>query len=433
MSASFLAGRPTRGPILAGGAVILVLAGGFGSWAALAPLARGAVAAGQVVAEGHRKQVQHLEGGIVAEILVRDGDGVAVGQPLLRLDGTQAEARMTAALAARDALDARIARLEAELAGRDAPDFSAILPERRTIPATARLLTAEAELFDTRRRALDAELSLIEQKRLGESGRIRGLEAQAAAGRVQLSLTRDELTDQRQLLEKGFARRPRVLDLERREAELVGRDGALVADMAQSRIRMAEAGIEAIRKRQGFLESVLDELRAAQDKRSALDKEIKAVADILAHLEIRATETGAVHELKVRTVGGVVAPGDTLLEIVPEGGALTLEARVSPADIEHVTMGAAAEVRFTSLSPRSAPTLFGAVVTVSPDTVTDKASGQSYFQVRVRVPEDERRRLGGGALHPGMPVDVVLLAGERTMLEYVLEPLTAAMARSFKE
>lgn len=433
MSASFLAGRPTRGPILAGGAVILVLAGGFGSWAALAPLARGAVAAGQVVAEGHRKQVQHLEGGIVAEILVRDGDGVAVGQPLLRLDGTQAEARMTAALAARDALDARIARLEAELAGRDAPDFAAILPERRTIPATARLLTAEAELFDTRRRALDAELSLIEQKRLGESGRIRGLEAQAAAGRVQLALTRDELADQRQLLEKGFARRPRVLDLERREAELVGRDGALVADMAQSRIRMAEAGIEAIRKRQGFLESVLDELRTAQDKRSALDKEIKAVADILAHLEIRATETGAVHELKVRTVGGVVAPGDTLLEIVPEGGALTLEARVSPADIEHVTMGAAAEVRFTSLSPRSTPTLFGAVVTVSPDTVTDKASGQSYFQVRVRVPEDERRRLGGVALHPGMPVDVVLLAGERTMLEYVLEPLSAAMARSFKE
>lgn len=433
MRASFLAGRPTRGPILAGGAVILVLAGGFGSWAALAPLARGAVAAGQVVAEGHRKQVQHLEGGIVAEILVRDGDGVAVGQPLLRLDGTQAEARMTAALAARDALDARIARLEAELAGRDAPDFSAILPERRSIPATARLLTAEAELFDTRRRALDAELSLIEQKRLGESGRIRGLEAQAAAGRVQLALTRDELADQRQLLEKGFARRPRVLDLERREAELVGRDGALVADMAQSRIRMAEAGIEAIRKRQGFLESVLDELRTAQDKRSALDKEIKAVADILAHLEIRATETGAVHELKVRTVGGVVAPGDTLLEIVPEGGALTLEARVSPADIEHVTMGAAAEVRFTSLSPRSTPTLFGAVVTVSPDTVTDKASGQSYFQVRVRVPEDERRRLGGVTLHPGMPVDVVLMAGERTMLEYVLEPLTAAMARSFKE
>lgn len=433
MSASFLAGRPTRGPILAGGAVILVLAGGFGSWAALAPLARGAVAAGQVVAEGHRKQVQHLEGGIVAEILVRDGDGVAVGQPLLRLDGTQAEARMTAALAAGDALDARIARLEAELAGRDAPDFSAILPERRTIPATARLLTAEAELFDTRRRALDAELSLIEQKRLGESGRIRGLDAQAAAGRVQLALTRDELADQRQLLEKGFARRPRVLDLERREAELVGRDGALVADMAQSRIRMAEAGIEAIRKRQGFLESVLDELRTAQDKRSALDKEIKAVADILAHLEIRATETGAVHELKVRTVGGVVAPGDTLLEIVPEGGALTLEARVSPADIEHVTMGAAAEVRFTSLSPRSTPTLFGAVVTVSPDTMTDKASGQSYFQVRVRVPEDERRRLGGVALHPGMPVDVVLLAGERTMLEYVLEPLSAAMARSFKE
>lgn len=433
MSASFLAGRPTRGPILAGGAVILVLAGGFGSWAALAPLARGAVAVGQVVAEGHRKQVQHLEGGIVAEILVRDGDGVAVGQPLLRLDGTQAEARMTAALAARDALDARIARLEAELAGRDAPDFSAILPERRIIPATARLLTAEAELFDTRRRALDAELSLIEQKRLGENGRIRGLEAQAAAGRVQLALTRDELADQRQLLEKGFARRPRVLDLERREAELVGRDGALVADMAQSRIRMAEAGIEAIRKRQGFLESVLDELRTAQDKRSALDKEIKAVADILAHLEIRATETGAVHELKVRTVGGVVAPGDTLLEIVPEGGALTLEARVSPADIEHVTMGAAAEVRFTSLSPRSTPTLFGAVATVSPDTVTDKASGQSYFQVRVRVPEDERRRLGGVALHPGMPVDVVLLAGERTMLEYVLEPLAAAMARSFKE
>lgn len=430
---SALANRRSRTPILAGVALIALLFGGFGTWAAIAPLARGTVASGMVVAEGHRKAVQHLEGGIVADILVKDGDAVAIGQPLIRLDGTQAQAKMASLSASRDALSARIARLEAEQRGRPGIAFPAELGTREGVPQTAEVLAAERELFTARRQNLEAELTLIEQKRHEEAGRIRGLEAQVTANRDQLRLTRDELADQRQLLEKGFTRRPRVLDLERREADLVGRGGALTADIAQSRIRIAEAGIEAMQKRHAFLEAVLDDLRAAQDSATQLDKEIDAIRDVLSHLDIRATETGAVHDLKVRTVGGVIAAGEALLEIVPEGGALILEAHVAPTDIEHVSVGTPADVRFTGLSQRTTPTVSGSVVTVSPDIMTDKATGLSYYQARVRIPETERARLSGIPLHPGMPADVVLKAGERTVLEYIFEPLTAALARSFKE
>lgn len=428
-----LEGRRSRGPILAGTALIALLLGGFGTWAAVAPLARGAVASGQIVAEGHRKSVQHLEGGIVAEILVKDGDKVVVGQPLLRLDGTQAQARMASLAAGRDAHLSRIARLEAELRGQQAITFPADLTKRESIPQVAEVLAAEQQLFAARRESLQAELNLIRQKAHEEAGRIKGLEAQLTANRDQLRLTRDELADQRQLLEKGYTRRPRVLDLERREADLAGRDGSLVSDIAQARVRIVEADIEGMHKRHAFQESVLADLRAAQDEAAKLDKEMDGVRDVQTRLEIRATETGAVHDVKVRTVGGVISPGEALLEIVPAGDALTLDARVVPTDIEHVSVGTPADVRFTGLSQRTAPTVAGTVVTVSPDVITDKATNQPYYQIRVRVPEEERLRLAGIPLHPGMPADLVLKAGERTVLEYVLEPLTAAIARSFKE
>lgn len=423
-----LSGRRSRKPILAGAALIAVMVGGFGTWATLAPLARGAVATGQVVAEGHRKSVQHLEGGIVAAILVRDGDMVTAGQPLIRLDGTQAHAKMASLSASRDAVTVRIARLEAEQRSHPAIVVPPELEMR-----VAELLAAEKELFGARRSNLEAELDLIDQKRLQEGGRIRGLEAQLTANREQLRLTRLELADQRQLLEKGFTRRPRVLDLERREADMAGRNGALVADVAQSRIRIAEAGIELMQKRHAFQQSVLTDLRTAQDEAAKLDKELDSVRDVLSRQEIRATESGAVHDLKVRTVGGVVSAGEALLEIVPEGGALTLEAHVLPTDIEHVAVGSAAEIRFTGLSQRTTPIVEGRVVTVSPDTMTDKATNTTYYQARVRVSESERARLGGVPLHPGMPADVVVTAGERTMLEYIFEPFSGAMARSFRE
>lgn len=423
-----LAGRRTQGPILAGAALTVLMIGVFGTWASLAPLARGAVATGQVVAEGHRKSVQHLEGGIVAAILVRDGDMVTAGQPLIRLDGTQAQAKMASLSASRDAFTVRIARLEAEQRDRHAISVPVEVEKR-----AADLLAAEVELFAARRRNLEAELDLIDQKRLQEGGRIRGLEAQLVANREQLRLIRIELTDQRQLLEKGYARRPRVLDLERREADMAGQNGALSADMAQSRIRIAEAGIEMMQKRHAFQQSVLTDLRTAQDEAAKLDKELDSVRDVLSRLEIRATESGAVHDLKVRTVGGVIAAGEALLEIVPGGGPLTLEARVLPTDIEHVAVGSPAEIRFTGLSQRTTPSVAGKVVTVSPDVMTDKATNTSYFLARVLVPESERARLVDIPLHPGMPADVVVTAGERTVLEYIFEPLSGAMARSFRE
>jgi multidrug efflux pump subunit AcrA (membrane-fusion protein) len=367
------------------------------------PLARGAVATGQVVAEGHRKSVQHLEGGIVAAILVRDGDMVTAGQPLIRLDGTQAQAKMASLSASRDAFTVRIARLEAEQRERHAISVP-VEVERRA----ADLLAAEVELFAARRRNLEAELELIDQKRLQEGGRIRGLEAQLAANREQLRLIRVELADQRQLLEKGYTRRPRALDLERREAEMAGQNGAVSADLAQSRIRIAEAGIELMQKRHAFQQSVLTDLRTAQDEAAKLDKELDSVRD-------------------------VIAAGEALLEIVPGGGALTLEAHVLPTDIEHVAVGSPAEIRFTGLSQRTTPAVAGKVVTVSPDLMTDKATNTSYFLARVLVPESERARLADIPLHPGMPADVVVTAGERTVLEYIFEPLSGALARSFRE
>lgn len=423
-----LDGRRTRAPILGGMALIAVLFGGFGTWAAIAPLAHGVVAPGQVVADGHRKAVQHLEGGIVAEILVKDGDRVVAGQPLIRLDGTQARARAAALSTSRDALSVRIARLEAEERDQPAPTFADDLRIR-----AADMMISEQHLFLARRQSLESELALIEQKGYGETSRIRGLEAQLVASRGQLRLTRDELADQRQLLEKGFTRRPRVLDLERREADLMGREGTLLSDVAQARIRAIEARIEAVHKRHAFNGSVLADLREAQDKMAKVDMELEAIRDVLGRLDIRATETGAVHDLKVRTVGGVIAAGETLLEIVPVGGTLILEVRVQTTDVEHVAPDMPADIQFTGLSQRTTPTLAGTVFSVSPDVMTDKTTNQPYYQVRVLVSEHERAKLGNVALHPGMPADVVLKAGERTVLEYIFEPFTQALARSFTE
>ncbi|MBC7905610.1 MAG: HlyD family type I secretion periplasmic adaptor subunit [Rhodospirillaceae bacterium] len=388
---STLDGRRSREPIVSGMVLIAVLMGGFGTWASLAPLARGAVAPGNIMAEGHRKAVQHLEGGIVAEILVQDGDAVTVGQPLIRLDGAQAHAKMASLSGSRDALAARLARLEAEYRDSPALVMPTRLEDRDNRAQIAELWDAEHQLFVARRQALQSELGLIEQKRHEENGRIKGLESQVTANRLQLRLTRDELADQRQLLEKGFTRRPRVLDLERREADLAGRSGSLMADISQARMRIAEAGIEGMKTRHAFQEKVLADLRATQDETAKLDKELDGLRDVLSRLDIRATVTGDVHDLKVRTVGGVIAPGDALLEIVPAGGALVLEARISPTDIEHVSVGTPADVRFTGLSQRTTPTVTGTVFTVSPDVMIDKATNQPYYQARLRVAEPNTR------------------------------------------
>lgn len=426
-------GRPSRGPVVAGLLVVAVVFGGFGSWAALAPLARGAVAAGQVVAEGHRKTIQHLEGGIVAEILVADGATVQAGQLLIRLDGVQAGSRLASQEAKRDALSARIARLVAERDARDAVDFPVTLVARRSEPRVAEALDGERTLLRTRRETLAAEVSLLEQKGQQEQGRIRGFEAQLAATRSQASIIRDELAEQETLLDKGLARRPRVLELRRQAADLEGRTGAITAEIGQSRIRIADAQLEIIGKRNTFRENVLADLRTAEDELAEVTEEIIASRDILTRLEVRAPQSGMVHDLKVRTVGGVITAGEALMDIVPVSGSLQIEARVAPTDIEHVAVGTAADVRFTGLPQRTTPTVSGSVTTVSPDVLTDKATEASYYLVRVLVPSGERARLGPIALPPGMPTDVILKSGERTALEYLLEPLAGSMARSFKE
>lgn len=428
-----LTGRRSRGPILAGAALIAVTFGGFGTWAAVAPLARGAVAHGIVVAESERKTVQHLEGGIVAEILARDGDAVAAGQVLVRLDSVQPQTRLTALETRFDALQGQIARLLAERDGTPEPDFPASLAARQADPRIARLIRGEGQLFRTRRDALAGEVRLLEQQQEQVAGRIQGLTAQIAALDEQIKLIDGELVGLVDLFQKGFTSRQRMLDLQRRAADLRGQRAAQASEVAQLHIRINDAKLNIIQARNKFREEVLASLRDSQSEAASIEQDIAATRDILRRVEVKAPQAGIVHHSQVHTIGGIVAPGSPIMEIVPDSSMLVLDARLNPTDIEHVHPGTDAEIRLTGLPQRSTPVVQGTVATVSPDVLTDAQSGASYYSIRIQVPEAQRARLDGVTLHPGMPAEIVLKSGERTALEYFTEPLTLALMRSFKE
>jgi epimerase transport system membrane fusion protein len=435
-------GRPLAAPdafagdprpyLRAGWLVILLAFGGVGAWAALAPLDGAVIAPSVVTVISHRKTVQHLEGGIVEEILVRDGDAVAEGDLLLRLDDAEAQAALAILDAKLELLRATEARLAAERDGSEI-EFPEHLARRASEPRVGEILASQRELFEARRTALEGEAEIL-GRRIGQlEEAIAGLEAQRRSKQRQVELIEEELGGLRKLFEQGYASRNRMRELERAGAELEGERGEHAAEIARAENEIGEARLRSLQIRKEFRESVIDELHEVQAGILDAVERRAAAQDRRARLEIRAPQAGQVVGMTVHTLGAVVSPGQPILHIVPEDDELVVEAHVHPRDIDRVSVGQEARVRFSAFDVRTTPQLEGVVIRVSADLVTDPGSHEAYYLVQTRIPEASRSRLGELRLVPGMPAETFIQTGTRTLLAYLLKPLTDGLARSFTD
>lgn len=416
------------------GAVIAVF-GGLILWSILAPIDGAVIAGGQVVVESNRKSVQHLEGGVIGAIEVREGDLVQEGEVVARLDDTVQ--RSSAALIDSQLTEAyaRRARLEAE---RDRADT---LPEARGVDEILKSgrfkekLAGQQQLFEARRETRATQVSLLEERIVQQNERIGGLHAQISSLRDQLALINEELAGVRELHAKGYAPTTRLRELERAAKRLSGERGALSASVAEAQSIIAEARLEIERLKETGREEAITELRDVEVSISELEERRITAQDALRRTEIRTPQSGRVLALSVHTVGGVVAPGAPLMEIVPDGDRLQIMARVAPQDVDKISPGQETIVRFSAFGSRRTPEATGEVRTVSADAMTDEATGAPYYLVLVDIPEGEALSdvLRGERLVPGMPVEAFIRTGSRPAISYLLKPLTDAMARSMRE
>lgn len=414
---------------------LLVVFGFFGllAWADTAPLTSAAVAPAVVVADSRNKAIQHLEGGIIREVLVREGDRVSAGQVLARLDSAKAEADLGRLRAAMSAGLAERARLIAERDGLDHITFAKELLEARDDPDVAEAVKGQLSLFTTHRAAEESERNIINQRIAQYQEEIKGIQAQVASEVRQLTLIYDELKDVRDMVAKGLERRPRLLQLERSAASIDGQRNQHLADIARSRQNIAEMQERLVNLKTQHVDKAGTDLRDVETKLVDINKQIVAAADTSKRLEITAPVSGKVVTVFRETPGGVVKPGETILELLPDQDQLVIEAHVRPQDIDGVAVDAPARVRLTTYSSRRTPSLSGRVETVSPDRIIDRDGKSAYFLARVVVNIDALAKSDGLKLYPGMPAVVFIETGRETMLDYLLTPLFYGIERGMRE
>ena len=422
-----------RGATLLGVLLIATFAGGFGVWAATAPLSAAALASGQVKVEGNRRTIQHLEGGIIREILVKEGDRVAAGQMLMRLDDTQSSASAEGLQGQLDSLRALDARLNSERQDMEAVAFPADLAGRRSEPKVAEILQGQEAIFRTRRLAFDGQTSILRQRVEQLRAQIRANEAQMNSMSSQLRLIREEIQTVEELVTKGFERRPRLLGLQRQEAQLLGSQNEQRGLIARSQQAISETELQIVQVRTQFRNEVVGEQRDVQTRIAEINERLRAASDVQVRREVVSPVAGTVTNLRFFTVGGVVRPGDAVLDVIPLNEQLVVEVQVTPTDIDIVGIGMEAEVRLTAFKQRTVPVLFGRVSSVSPDIFQNDRTGMSFYRATVTIEPSQLAKLEGLSLQPGMPAEVLILAGERTMFHYLADPIRQSFRRAFRE
>lgn len=424
------AGRPLRTGLI----ISVLFFGVLGGWAGFAPLDSAAVAPGVVVVENNRQAVQHRDGGIVAELPVREGDRVEAGQLLLRLDDTELAAQASILSKQTDALKILEARLVAERDGLGAivfpADITARLGKGEEID---QLVHGQERVFATRTSSRGNQVDILQQRIVQLGAQIKGFEAQAAANARQLALIRDELKGTRSLYEKGLTPKTRVLALERAAASLDGERGENEANAARARQAIGEARLQIDQIERERQTEVAEQLRQTQEQLFDLTPRLEAVRAQLGRTEIRAPASGSVVGLTAFTVGGVIRPGETVMEIVPSDTPLVVRAQLRPDQIDDVHRGMVAEVRLTAYPYRTTPILNGNVAQISADRFTDERTGVAYYDMRIEVPTTELHRLPDAGLTPGMPAEVMVPLRERTALDYLVEPLLRSIEGTARE
>lgn len=402
----------------------------FGGWAVLAPLDGAAFAPGTVTVKSYKKVVQHLEGGIVADILARDGDLVEQGQPLLILDDTQSTASLEIANTQHISLRAKETRLIAERDGLDQVAYP-----RGFSTQDARVqqeVNAQNEIFAARKAANEGRAEILQQRINQLQNQVMGMQALRKAKEQLAASYEDELRETQALLEQGFSEKTRLRQAERSFASFSGEAAELTANIAATEVQIGEARLQILQQDSDFQNEVVTELGEVQTSLQDARERVTALEDLVSRTTVVAPDTGVVNGMQVHTIGGVIGPGSPIAEIVPESDELVIEASVNTIDIDRVSEGQEARVRFSTFGS-SAPTIFGEVISLSADAMQNEATGMSFYLARVEVYEDGMTDLGDLALMPGMPAEVYINTGARTFIQYLFKPLSNAVARSFNE
>lgn len=424
-----LRGLTRTGNLLVGGFVL-----GLGTWSTVAPLESAAIAFGTVESESSRKTIQHLEGGIIREIRVADGDVVHAGEVLILLDDTKASAEVESLKGQLwDAL-AREARLTAEQRGDQRVSFPPELDvANKDTPSVAAVLAGQQNIFETRRQVFQSQLAVNREKRLQVEKEIEGLRAQAEAATTRLAIVRDEAATVASLVQKGLERRPRLLNLEREAADIEGRRGEITAQISRARQVISESRTDRLKLENDRQNEISQSLREVQNRIFQLRERLQAANDQLARTAVKAPEDGVVTDLKVHTPGGVIGAGAPLMDLVPRQDRLVVTARVRPEDIDVVRPGLEADVNLLPYNQRRVAPLHGMVMRVSADRLLDKRTDQPYYATKIRV--QDPRAAGHDAIKiiPGMPAQVFIKTGRGTVALYALKPLLDSFNSAFRE
>jgi membrane fusion protein, type I secretion system len=406
---------------------------GVGGWGATAVISGAVVASGSLVVDSNVKKVQHLTGGIVGELRVRDGDRVRAGDIVVRLDETVTRASLAIISKGLDELMARKARLESERDGSDTIVFPAQLLAGASDPDRAAAMDSERKLFNLRRTARSGQKAQLQERIAQLQEEISGLTAQQNSKAKEIGLIERELAGVRELWKQNLVQLTRLTALEREAARLDGERGQLIAAAAQAKGKIAETALQILQIDQDIASDVAKELREVDGKIGEFIERKVAAEDQLKRIDIRAPQDGTVFQLAVHTVGGVITAGDPIMLIVPEADNLSVEAKVNPQDIDQLQLNQKATLRFSAFNVRTTPEIEGIVTRISADTSSDQRTGQSYYTIRIAMAADQLERLGDVKLLPGMPVEAFVQTGDRTMLSYLVKPLHDQFMRAFRE
>lgn len=420
--------RPTR---RVGFLIVMVTFGLFGGWAVFAPLDSAALAPGVVTVKSYRKTVQHLEGGIVRELRVHDGDRVTAGDVLLVLDNTQARSEtemMRSQLIAARELEARL------VAERDGAAEPAAVPDLdASDPRVREARDSEARIFQTRRNGLLGEIGLQEKAIRQIEEQIRGFRAIIASKQTLATSYQEEIVDLRALLAEGYVDKQRLREQERSLSRLQAEVAEHQSDSARAQVQIGEAELKVLQLKKTFATEVAGQLGETRTKIYDLRERLATVQDRDKRTEVLAPESGMVMGMTVHTLGGVVNPGTPLMDIVPANEELIVEAQLSPTDIDRIVVGQLVDIRFSAFKSSATPVIEGQLLQVSADRLTNKETGTAYYLARVALTETGRKTLGNLALVPGMPAEVLINTGARTLLQYLIQPASNAFARSLIE
>lgn len=432
--------RSTFKPTAVGLAILLLGGSAFAAWAVMAPLDGAIVTSGSFVATGQNKRIQHLEGGIISDVLISEGAAVERGQALVRMDDTASRTKLRRLMIRRYRLEAVKARLEAQIQDQSMFEMPPLLVAVKEDPHVKEIIDSQVIELTVKRQKIAAQIEVFRKEISGLQVSITGFEAQAKATQSRLSLFGEELEGKQGLLDRQLARRTEVLSLKRAEAGLAGELGELLARTADAREKVARAEQQITEVRTTAVDASVTELRQIEGELDDIEEQIEAAKDVLDRTTIRAPVNGIVVRLHSNTIGGVVGSGDSILDIVPLDDELIIEAKVRPSEINQIEEGQEALVRLTALNQRVTPSIAGRVTYVSADKVQQSeasqagAGGEDFYVMRVSLDKkDQLAKVPSFKPLPGMPAEIFVKTGERSFLQYLMRPVSDSFSRAFRE